>query len=346
MLSNRNHGKVQTDKPLMKSKNNKDKKMKMKKKIFLSLIILFCCKAYVNAMESERQKTIKAKKLILALVDHKKYEDIEQLIKNGADPSRIITVQIKEISKNKHYLLSDRTTETTPLNFALHYIDIEQSIVILLIKNAKKVDVTYSFIARYVNKDYKLPVTNVSIRKAPIHVLIGGQRSVNDKIFLINLMQKHGFNKCSMKTYYIDPKGNDCINESALHTLCNIDYPDENNYKIAKTLIENGGVNPNYVNSNRDTPFHILARKFLWLISTEKHPKKFVMKNPDSTKDAHEVFSSKIYYPEKYCVIFKNIVKELQNGGADLNLKNNKNETPTEIIKVLSKSPFNIFDIE
>ncbi len=305
----------------MKNKNNKE--MKMTKKIFLSLTLLFCYKAYVNAMELKDQKIIKPPGLLEALATDK---NIEPLIENGADPSEKITIKNLYIKEEGRYLLFDRTIETTPLNFALYCINIKQSSVALLIKNTANVGIPFNCTAYYAKTGSLLTGTAIHIRKDPIHVLISGQKSVEEKILFINLMQKYGFNICSTKAHHIDyekgqgHKDNYCKNESALHILCNIDYPDENNWKIANVLIKNG-VDANHKDSNGDTPAHILAKKFLWLIT-----------NPKS----HSIKDVTVYTSDEYKTIFKNIVDELLKGGANLDLENNKKQTPAKISENLN----------
>ena len=65
-------------KSLIKNKNNKE--MKMTKKIFLSLTLLFCCQAYMNAM---------------VIVSHIRINHpldkrlCDELVKNPVNPSKI-----------------------------------------------------------------------------------------------------------------------------------------------------------------------------------------------------------------------------------------------------------------
>lgn len=301
----------------------------MTKKLFLSLTLLFCCQAYVNAMELAHKKNIQTQKtLMIALVDHKNSNNkyIEWLIKNGADPSREITVKKNEIKENEDYLLFDRVIKTTPLNEGLSNENISIEITTLLIKNAKMVGVPYCHTVKYAKKNSLLTGVAVDTRKDQIHALIGGQKSVEKKIFFIKIMEKSGFNICSTNAHHIDhkkgqgPKDRYCKKESALHTLCNIDYPDENNWKIANVLI-GSNVNANHMDSNGNTPAHILAIQFLWLITNPKR---------------HSIKNVKVYTADEYKTIFKNIVNELLKGGANLDLKNNKKQTPAKISENLN----------
>ncbi len=242
-------------KSLMKNKNNKE--MKMTKKIFLSLTLLFCCQAYMNAMEIcvSPEKTTRINHLLdINLYDELKKNPvnqckIQQLIENGADASGII----------KYTNLINVTLSKASLHIGLEKSEVNFNTTCLLIKNAS------NLYTKFTTSFY-----SITTQQNILESLIYGNKTVNEKIKVIKELYKYGFDIRSIDS-------NDKFN--ALHYLCDTLHPDDKDYyKIAEVLIEDYGVDVNGKNIFNNTPLHELAKqaKFYYL----DHPNSFeIFKN-------------------------------------------------------------------
>ncbi len=318
----------------------------MTKRIFLSLTLLFCCKAYVNAMDNKKINL----EFYQAVTNREKIK-VEKLIMDGADSSQEIYMDnVSESKMRACFEMKEQEryyVKTTPLNLALYFRKIGPDITNLLIKKATSVNVPFICVRCMECVDDR-PFSRaafVDTKNDSVHVLISGQKTVTEKISTIGLMKGRGFNLWSANSHHINSEGKYCRKENALHILCNIGYPEKNSYKIANVLIQIG-VNVNHKNSNGNAPANLLAKRLFSLI-TKKQLKQISVANPitddsdDNNKPSH--FNREVYSSEEYLQIFKNIALELKNGGADFRSVNNKKRTPRKIVQMLSSKYSNIF---
>ncbi len=318
----------------------------MTKRIFLSLTLLFCCKAYVNAMDNKKINL----ELYQAVTNSKKIK-VVKLIMDGADPSQEIYMYgVNESKKRACFEMKEQEryyVKTTPLNIALYFRKIGPDITNLLIKKATNVNVTFICVRCMEHVDDRLfsRAAFVDTKNYPIHILISGQKTVSEKLATIGLMKKCGFNLCSSASHHMNPEGEHCKRENALHILCNIEYPDKDSHRIANVLIRNG-VDANHKNSNGDTPAHLLAKRLFSLI-TKKQPEQISVANPvtdgSGVNNKPSNFNREVYSSEEYYQSFNNIALELKKGGADFNRVNNKKQTPSKIVQILSSKYVKIF---
>ena len=214
----------------------------MTKKIFLSLTLLFCCQAYVNAMEIVSYKRVNNpidEQLLDELAEKTvKTGKIKSLMEKGADPSGII----------KYTNPIGVTIRTAPLHIGLERNEVNFDITSSLIRNASDLYTESTTILR-----------SITTQENIFGSLICGNKTVNEKIKVIKELCKYGFDIRSINS-------ND--KSSALHCLCDTIHPDDKDYyKIAEELIENYGVDVNGKNIFNNTPLHELANqaKFYYL---------------------------------------------------------------------------------
>ncbi len=222
----------------MKSESNKT----VTKKIFLSLTLLFCCKAYVIATKEpfyvKCYKKLTEKPLHVQLYEElsKKSvnkKEIKRLIEEGADPNKT--------AKTIRYKYS--TVDKTSLQKAIHSENVDPDTILLLIENSSKVDVG-NFVTRNVKYFFSnFGPTHYTYRYSIFAVLFSGRKTIDENIKVINQLEKRGFDIC----------GVDYNGFNALHDVCGLKHPNPENYKIVKKLIQ-FGVDVNQIDKNGDMP--------------------------------------------------------------------------------------------
>ena len=170
-------------------------------------------------------------------------ENIKKLLNEGADPSRKI--------KKTNGLHAD--IYVTPLQNALDSGTINLSLIDLLLETVFNTgDVPFR------HPVFEFPEYN--IKEYPIYYLVKSDKTIEEKIAIIRLMKKYGFNISRTNTRF-KYSGN------TLHTICGADFSVQftpissdivDNYKIAEELIING-IDVNEKDTYGNTPAHCVA---------------------------------------------------------------------------------------
>lgn len=221
----------------MKNARNKT----MTKKYFYLIILLFSCQVYMIATKEpfyvKFYKKLTEKPLHVQLYEElsKKSvnkKEVKRLIKKGADPNQIAkTIRCKY-----------STVDKTSLQKAIHSENVDTDTILLLIENFSTVDVE-SFVTKNVKLLFSYGPTRYTYHYSVFAILFSGKKTVDEKIKVINQLEKRGFDMLS-----VDYNG-----FNALHDACGLKHPNPNNHKIIKKLIQLG-VNVNQIDKNGDKP--------------------------------------------------------------------------------------------
>ena len=242
-------------------------------------------------------------------------EKIEQLVNKGADPSRIIE------TKNG---LGDNL-RITPLHLGLRLKGVNFFLTDLLLKACSNTG----------NVPFKHPTIENPMCKFkcyPIHSLMIGNKTIEDKIIIFKLMNKYGYDIFS--TNYRNSK-------NALHIICGADFSNSftiysdsfvNNYKIAEMLIKSG-IKVNKKDDNGNTPAHSVAylcAGSINLCGLNASSFKPIIDHTNTISD--NVFN-----------LAKQLTSTLRKNNANFDTKNKSGNTPYDIVKILPQKYSDLF---
>ncbi len=222
----------------MKNARNKT----MTKKYFYLIILLFSCQAHMIATKepfyvkfykklTETSLHVQLYKELSKKSVNKK--EVKRLIEKGADPNKT--------AKTIRYKYS--TVDKTSLQKAIHSENVDPDTTMLLIENSSKVDVE-NFVTQYVKYFFiNFGPTHYTYQYSLFAVLFSGEKTVDEKIEVINKLEKCG----------VDIRGVDYNGFNALHDACGLKHPNPENYKIVKKLIQLG-VDVDQIDESGNTP--------------------------------------------------------------------------------------------